>query len=197
MLDQIFESIWSFGWVQWLAFLFNILYVILAARENIWCWLFGLLGVIFLFVIYLDARLFSDALLQVFYMIMSIYGWISWSKRNENSREIRFASFPSHVLYIATGLAGTLLLGFIFSHFGAALPYVDAFTSSFAVVTTFLVARKIIENWLYWIVIDMVCVVVYVNRSLPLIAFLFFIYTVLAVYGWVQWRNKYGQELQA
>ncbi|MCB0666501.1 MAG: nicotinamide mononucleotide transporter [Saprospiraceae bacterium] len=190
MFDQIVDSIASFGWVQWLAFVFNVLYVILAARENIWCWFFGFVGVSFLFVIYLDARLYSDALLQVFYMGMSVYGWISWSKKTGEHLPIIRASGRDHAYYIVAGITGTFILGFIFTRFQAALPYVDAFTSAYAVVTTFMVARKILENWIYWILIDSVCIIVYLDRNLPLIAVLFFIYTVLAINGWLAWNRK-------
>lgn len=190
MFSQIFDAVVSFGWVQWLAFIFNVLYVILAARENIWCWFFGLIGVSFLFVIYLEARLFSDALLQVFYMVMSVYGWVTWSRKNKNSYSIIRATTSQHLYFVISGLAGTLLLGYLFSRFQAALPYVDAFTSAFAVVTTFMVARKMIDNWIYWIIIDSVCIIVYINRDLFLIAFLFFIYTILAINGWLQWKRK-------
>lgn len=190
MLDEILGAFVSFGWVQWLAFIFNVVYVVLAARENIWCWFYGLLGVSFLFVIYLEARLYSDALLQVFYMVMSVYGWISWSNRQKESLSIVRVPVARHLLYIAIGLAGTIFLGYVFSKLNAVVPYVDAFTSAFAVVATFLVARKILENWIYWIVIDFVCVIVYLNRNLPLIAFLFFIYTILAISGWLQWKKK-------
>jgi len=188
--QQILESIISFGWVQWLAFVFSVAYVVLAARENIWCWFFGFIGVSFLFVIYLDARLFSDALLQVFYMVMSVYGWITWSGPQKVPRSIIRATGRDHLYYILSGMSGTLLLGYIFSHFQAAVPYIDAFTSAFAVVTTFMVARKILENWIYWIIIDSACVLVYLSRGLPLIAFLFLIYTILAINGWRQWRKR-------
>lgn len=187
----------SFGWIQWLAFLFNILYVVLAVKENRWCWVFGFVGVSLLLVLYLDARLYSDVLLQVFYLVMSVYGWISWSGKTEgNGIPIVSNGLVNHLYYLITGIIGTFLLGFIFSHLQAAVPYIDAFTSAFAVIATFLVARKILENWIYWIVIDTVCVVVYVTRDLPLIALLFAIYTILAIIGFIHWLKKFRQQNQ-
>lgn len=194
MIQNLLDAAWSFGWVQWLAFVFNVLYVILAAREQIWCWFFGFIGVSLLLVIYLEARLYSDALLQVFYQGMAVYGWITWSARKEKKTiPIVRLKAKEHVYLILAGIAGTFLLGFIFSNLQAAIPYVDAFTSAFAVVATFLVARKILENWIYWIVIDTVCIIVYISRDLPLIALLFGIYVILGVNGLLQWSHKYRQ----
>ncbi|MBK8503037.1 MAG: nicotinamide mononucleotide transporter [Saprospiraceae bacterium] len=191
MIADLITSAASFGWVQWLAFIFNVIYVILAAKENIWCWFFGFIGVSLLFVIYLDSRLFSDALLQVFYMIMSVYGWVNWSKQNSQVIPIRRASLREHLFYITLGIFATFLLGFTFSQMQAAVPYADAFTSAFAVIATFLVARKTLENWIYWIVIDTVCVGLYWHRQLSLLAVLFAIYTILAVVGWIQWHKHW------
>ena len=193
MISDLITSAASFGWVQWLAFLFNVIYVILASRENIWCWFFGFIGVALLLVIYLDARLFSDALLQVFYLIMSVYGWIKWSQKDSHIVAIGRASLRDHLFYITLGVLATFLLGFIFSQMQAAVPYADAFTSAFAVVATFLVAKKILENWIYWIIIDSVCVGLYWHRQLFLLAFLFAIYTVLAVVGWINWHKIWAK----
>ena len=190
-MEDLLAAIISYGWQQWLAFVFNILYVVLAARENRWCWFFGLLGVTLLLFIYMDAKLFSDALLQVFYIGMSIYGWISWGGTDVQTKPIIRVGLGDHLKYIFIGAIGTLILGFMFSHLQAAIPYVDAFTSSFAVVATFMVARKILDNWLYWIVIDALCVVIYWSRDLSLISFLFGIYTILAIVGYLRWRKNY------
>ena len=186
----------SFGWLQWLAVVFNVIYVILAARENVLCWFFGLVGVTLLAFIYFDAKLYSDTLLQIFYMVMSVYGWITWSSSSGKPLEITRSKASSHLYYLLAGSIGTLVLGFLFNKFGAALPYIDAFTSAFAVVATYLVARKILENWLYWIVIDSTCVVVYLLRDLDLIALLFALYTILAMVGYVVWIRKFRLQNQ-
>jgi len=190
LLDELIDSIVSYGALQWSAVFFNVAYVILAARQNIWCWFFGAIGVTLLFFICIDIRLYSDASLQVFYFGMSIYGWLQWRKQdNDQARAICSKAFRRHLPYLAAGLLGTILLGLFWSLFDAVLPYVDAFTTSFSIVATFLVARMVIENWWYWIVIDLVCFFVYLDRGLPLIAILFLIYTVLAVYGLLSWRK--------
>lgn len=192
MLEEIWTYAISLGWLQWLALGFNLIYVVLAARESIWCWPAGLIGVILLFFIYIDARLYSDATLQVFYAMMSVYGWWSWRHRN-SSQELVITTlrWRAHLWILCAGFAGTWLFGLFWKQFGAALPFADAFTTSFSILATFLVARKILENWWYWVIIDAVAVIVYWIRDIPLIALLFLIYVVLAIYGWRVWSHKY------
>ena len=194
------------SWIERLAFVLSIIYVLLAARENIWCWLFGLLSVILYSWVFLKARLYSDASLQVYYVGMSIYGWWQWRQQAQSSWEsqaeaaaegqaggagIRVWPLRRHLLFILLGFALTFPLGYFWTFFGASLPYFDAFTTSFAILTTFLVARKVLENWLYWIVIDLTCVGVYLYKDLQLTALLFLIYTIIAVFGFFQWRKKW------
>jgi nicotinamide mononucleotide transporter len=192
MLQELVDYAFDLGWIQWVVFLSSIVYVILAARENIWCWAFGLIGVSLSFVIYLQTKLYSDASLQIFYMIMSVYGWIHWSQHPPKQHlPIRTLPFLQHVFWIGIGLAGTAILGAFWTFFGAALPYIDAFTTSFSIIATFFVARKILENWIYWIIIDIVCVGVYIQRSIPLFAILFLVYTIIAVFGFFRWRKNF------
>ncbi len=191
-MNELIDYAVGMGWLQWLALVFNLLYVVFAARENILCWVFGFIGVSLLFFIYVDTRLYSDATLQVFYMAMSVYGWLSWRENTPEDRvPIQSMRLRQHIIYMLVGLAGTVALGLFWKQFGAALPYVDALTTSFSIIATFLVARKWLENWLYWIIIDAVCAVVYMIRDIPLIAFLFVVYVILAVYGYVKWLKKY------
>ena len=193
-MEELVAAIISYGWLQWLAFAFSVLYVIFAAKEKIICWLFGLIGVSLLFFIYVQARLYSDALLQLFYIVMSIYGWITWSDVSKKALKISTLSSKSHVWLIAIGVLGTLILGLFFSGLGAAVPYIDAFTSSFAVIATYLVAQKKLENWIYWIIIDAICVFVYYIRDLPLISLLFALYTILAFVGLKSWKGRYQRQ---
>ena len=197
IVQEVWRTALGMGIAQWLAFVFSIVYVILAAKENIWCWPFGLISVILAFVVYIDpeVRLYSDATLQVYYMGMSIYGWIAWRKRDTpqttaTALPIHTWGSTQHLLTFAVGSALALLLGYFWTWMNAALPYIDAFTTSFSIIATYMVARKILENWLYWIVIDTVCIFVYLHRGLYLFALLFLIYCIIAVYGYINWRKQ-------
>lgn len=191
-MNDIIAYAIDLGWLQWLALFFNISYVILAARQSIWCWAFGLVGVSILLYVYIDVRLYSDATLQVFYAVMSIYGWITWSKRGpKDGTAIKRITAQTHMRFLGIGALMTLGMGWFWQSFGAAMPYVDACTTSFSIIATFMVARKVLENWIYWIVIDTVSVVIYWIRDIELIAILFFFYIILAYIGYISWKKQY------
>ena len=202
LLEQIWEAAVATSLLEWLAFFFSVAYVILAARQNIWCWPFGLVGVICTFLICVDpdVRLYSDATLQVYYFGMSIYGWASWRKRGNDVKEgeeelaISQWSMNQHLIVLVGGSFLAILLGYFWTWMDAALPYIDAFTTSFSIIATYMVARKILENWLYWIVIDAVCIFVYWHRELYLISILFLVYCIIAVFGYLRWKKEFSEE---
>ena len=176
---------------EWGAVLFNLLYVVLAARRHVACWPVGIIGVILAFFVYVQARLYSDATLQVVYLGLSIYGWIQWQKTNGDAHvRVHVMDRGLHLRVIASGVLLGLGLGWFWSIFQAALPFVDGLTTSFSILTTWLVARKYLENWLYWIAIDIVCIGVYIDRRIDAFVYLFVLYTILSVWGWRTWRKE-------
>ena len=197
LLNQIWRTALGMGLMQWLATIFSIAYVVLAAKESIWCWPIGLLGVICSFIVYIDpeVRLYSDATLQIYYFGMSIYGWMAWQNRNSKEEmgteelEVSNWQMKQHLIAFAGGTLLALLLGYFWTWMNAALAYVDAFTTSFSIIATYMVARKVLENWLYWIVIDSVCIFVYWHRELYLFSFLFLVYCLVAVFGFMNWKK--------
>ncbi len=184
------QNIWiAMSPVEWWATVFSIIYVILAAKQNIWCWFFGIIGVVLSFYVYQGARLYSDATLQVFYLVMSFYGWYNWNKeKKEEKLPISTWTWTQHLKAIAIGLLFSALAGAFWAWNGAALPYIDALTTSFSVIATFMVTRKILENWIYWIIIDFACVFIYFHREIYLFSFLFLIYCIIAVFGYFKWK---------
>lgn len=182
----------GFHWLEWLAFIASILYTLLAAKSNIWCWWFGFLGAAFTLILCIQVRLFSESLLQVFYMAMAIYGWYTW--KSLDRRQLKLPILQMHITHhLKVILAGVLLaivMGYFFSHFGAALPYLDAFTTGFSFIATWLIAWRYLQNWLYWIAIDAVSIYIYVDRGLYLLAILFVVYTLLAIYGFYKWKKE-------
>ena len=196
----ILDTAIEMGVSQWLAFIFNLIYVILAARENVWCWLFGFLGAVLSVFVYIDFQFYSEALLNIYYALISIYGWWLWlkvrskpdGKGEEATKELSISRWPMIRHWQAIGLSIVLGLiwGYFWSHFGAAMPYIDACIASFSVITTYMVARKILENWLYWIVIDFVCIFVYLHRGIYLFAILFFVYCIIAILGYFNWKRE-------
>ncbi len=179
-------------WIETTGVVLAVLYLLLAMRQNIWCWAAAFVSTsIYLYVFY-GARLYMESALQVFYLGMAVYGWYQWRHGPGPDQTLRVTRWrpASHVVAIAGVLIAALVSGRLLSEFStAALPYLDSFTTWGAVVATFMVARKVLENWLYWFVIDSVSIYLYVNRELYLTALLFAGYLVLIVIGYLSWRK--------
>jgi len=169
-----------------------VAYLLLAIRQNIWCWAAAFGSTAIYFVLMIRVQLYMESALQVFYLGMAVYGWYQWRHGPGADHALSVGRWRAarHVVVIGGIVVATLISGRLLSELSqAALPYVDSFTTWGAVVATFMVARKILENWLYWLVIDGVSVWLYVNRELYLTALLFAGYLVLIVIGYLSWRK--------
>ena len=192
MLDilQILSSLGlNISLIETIAVLFSIIYVILAAKENVWCWAAAVISVsIYIYICY-QAHLYAETGLQVFYFIMAIYGYISWSNNN-SSLKVNELAITNHILIMIFGSLLTFLLGFYLSIYTEAkLPIVDSFTTVFSVISTYMVVKKILSNWLYFIIIDTVSIYLYFSRDLHMTALLFSVYTVIAIIGYWKWSK--------
>ena len=169
-----------------------ITYLVLAIRQNIWCWAAAAISTsLYLFIMY-DSKLYMQSLLQLYYLGMAAYGWYHWRRPQAEGEELPVTTWP--LRYHGVAIGAVLLLVFVSAgmlqrYSDAALPYVDAFTALGAVVATFMVARKILENWLYWFVIDAVSIYLYASRELYLTALLFALYLVMIIFGFLAWRR--------
>lgn len=172
------------------AVMFSIIYVILATKQNIWCWAFAAISVTLYTYICLNARLFAEAILQVFYLFMAAYGYYNWNKSN-SELEVKEWSISKHLLIILFGAIIVFFVGFYFSTYtNAKMPIVDSFTTIFSIIATYMITKKVLENWLYWIVIDIVSIYLYFSRDLHLTSLLFILYTIIAIFGYFAWLKK-------
>ena len=182
----------DFNWniIESVAVFFSIFYVILAAKESIWCWGVAAISVILYIYICFSAQLYPETGLQVFYLFMAFYGYYTWNKK-EQSLQISEWSISKHLLILAIGTILTFLMGFYFATYtNAKMPIVDSFTTVFSIFATYMVVKKILGNWLYWVVIDMVSVYLYFSRDLHLTSLLFIAYTIIAIFGYFSWIKK-------
>jgi nicotinamide mononucleotide transporter len=176
--------------------LFSVLYLVLAIRESLWCWPAAFVSSALTIVVMFRARLYSEAALNVFYAAMAVYGWYQWryGGRTSGARELPIAVWPlkAHALAIGGSLALSSCVGWLMSrNTDAAFPYLDAFVTVSSVVTTYMVARKILENWVYWLVVDSLSLYLYWQRELNLYVGLFALYLVLVVIGLVRWHRDW------
>jgi nicotinamide mononucleotide transporter len=181
------------NYAELIAFITGIIGVWLTARQNIWCWPVGLANVIFSIVVFYTTKLFADVLLQIFYLVMTVYGWYHWLHGGENKSvlKIRHIWIPELIIILILGSAGVYIVGWLFSKYTqAALPYWDSLVAVWGVIGTWAMARKIIEHWLIWIIVDLICTGIYVYKDLYFFTALYFIFILLAIYGLVKWRKE-------
>lgn len=194
MIAAIAEVAKSTTAIEWIAIITALAYVVLAARENSWCWIFGIISAALYVSINFSVKLYLDAWLSLYYCVIGIYGWYVWEKKipkKSHGRSVTYISLRKFCISTIVGIAGTFFLGFISDRFtDSPLPYFDAALTSFSLVATFLTTQKILENWIFWVVIDAAYIIIYWNRSLPFTAILFLVYTFIAAYGYFKWKKK-------
>ena len=172
----------------------GIAYLLLALRESIWCWYAGFASTAIFLLIFWDVGLVMEAGLQIYYLVMSVYGWWHWRSDGGDEEPIPIVSWKlrEHAIAVGVVLAATLASGSLLAaNTDAALPFLDSFTTWASVLTTWMVARKVLQNWLYWLVIDSAAIVLYIDRELYLTALLFVVYLVIALFGYLRWRRHY------
>ena len=192
----ILQALELTSWWEVPAVVLAILYLVLAARENIWCWGAAFVSTAIYIYVFFDVNLFLESALQIYYLAMAVYGWYQWRQPTDQSATLPIStwSLKRHVVVIAVTGSIVVTSGYLLSkNTSAALPYADAFTTWYAVVTTYMVTKKILENWGYWFVIDSVSIYLYYSRGLYLTALLFIAYLVIIVFGYLKWKKEYDQ----
>lgn len=168
--------------------------VYLSARENIWSWPTAIVNVSLYTFIFFRAGLYSDMGLQVVYLTLSIYGWYQWLHGGENRGVLKVSRASGKVWAIGGGLAILAWLGlarYTSTLPGVSLPYLDAGLTAVSLLAQWMMTRKILENWVLWIIADIVYVPMYISKDLYVTAGLYSVFLVLAVMGLVQWRHSY------
>ena len=180
------------NWLEFSAVIFAILYLILAVNQNILCWVAGIVSSILYFFIMQSAGLYMEAYLQIFYVFMGLYGWLQWRKGNQidNNFIVNTWSMLKHFYAISLILVLSVSSGLLLTLYtDAALPFFDAFVTWGAVVATYMVAKKLLENWIYWLVIDSISILLFISRDLLPTAFLFGLYIVIIFFGYKSWKK--------
>ena len=177
------------------AVIFAITYLILAVRQNILCWYAAFFSTAIYTFLYWDVSLYMESILNIYYLLMAIYGWVNWNnKKNEIDLPVKEWSLNIHFISIFIILFFTLASGFLLNNTEAARPYLDSFTTWGSVFTTYMVTQKILSNWLYWIVINSVGIFLNFEKELYLTALLLFSYQVISILGFIKWRKSYYEQ---
>ena len=182
-----------------LAVLLSVAYVVLVAQNNRWCWPAAFVSTLIFTVIFYDVSLLMESLLNIYYMAMALYGWYCWqnSKVLGANNELPICSWPwlKHLKLITILSVISLMLGFVMDNYTqASFAYLDTFTTVFAISTTYLVAIKVLENWLYWFVINSVSLYLYLQKGLEPTAALAAFNILMCIIGFIKWYKVYCKQ---
>lgn len=174
------------------AVVFAIIYLLLAVKQDVRCWYAAIFSSFLYFFIMMSANLYMEAYLQIFYIFMAIYGWFQWNKISEDKSKfiVRTWSIKQHLIVISSIISLAYISGSLLNIYTeAALPFIDALTTWGAIIATYMVAKKLLENWIYWFVIDSISVLLFMSRGLYLTSVLFFVYLIIIYFGYKSWTK--------
>ena len=176
------------------AVILAVMYLVLAVRQSLLCWYAAFLSSAIFLIIFWRVDLYMESGLQVYYLAMAVYGWWSWRNGKENQASLTVTTWPVryHLLAMLLIVTATWVSGQLLRETSQKLAYLDSFTTWSAILTTYMVARKILENWIYWLVIDAASIYLYLDRELYFTALLFGIYIIIIFFGFRAWLRDYG-----
>ena len=178
-----------------LAVFFAVSYLLLAMKQNILCWYAAFFSTLIYTYLYWDVSLYMESILNIYYLLMAIYGWIKWNnKQSINDLPIKEWDLKKHIFLIFLIFLFSLISGLLLINTDAVRPYLDSFTTWGSVLTTYLVTQKILSNWLYWIIINSVGIFLYIDKEVYLTALLLLSYQIISIFGYIKWRKEYYEK---
>jgi nicotinamide mononucleotide transporter len=182
------------GWVEWVAAVAGVVSVYLSARQNIWSWPTGIVNVgLYIFVFY-STGLYAETGLQVVYLVISIYGWYHWLYGGADHSALRVSRATPRTWAVAASIA--VVFWFALATYtsrlpGVSLPYLDSALTTLSLVAQWMMTRKHVENWILWIIADLVYIPMFIYKDLYPTAGQYAVFLVLATMGFIQWRRSY------
>lgn len=181
------------NWIEIVGAVLSLIYLFLSIKQKVSLWFFGIVSSLFYVVVFFQTKFYADMSLQFYYIFISIYGWVNWEKAKEQTGKELPVRKASKRLWINLSIA-TLIIYCIYylilARFtDSTIPKADSLVGALSIIGTWLLARKYIENWLVWIVVDGFCVGLYIYKGLFPTAILFVVYTILSIDGYWQWRK--------
>lgn len=183
--------------VEAIAVFFGVVCVWLTIRQNIWCWPTGLVQVVLFAYIFFGAKLYSDMILHVIYIVMQFYGWYYWLHGGKEGVKlsVTYQTSSQNFTWLMVVAFGTAAWGYTMASFtDAAIPYGDAFTTVASLVAQWLMARKVLESWVCWIAVDVVAIGIYFYKALYLTTGLYVVFLIMATMGYFAWKKSEAAE---
>lgn len=182
------------NWLELFGTVSALVYLYFSIRQSIWLWPLGILASALYIVVYFTSKFYADMGLQVYYLIISVYGWWFWLKGKSNGNsKIKISKCPKNKIIWLFILSIFLWLGLAYillKYTDTDVPWGDALTTAFSITATYMLARKYIEQWVIWVFVDAISLALYIYKGLNITAFLFLIYTVMAVIGYFKWKKQ-------
>ena len=190
-MDKILNYI-QVNWVEITGSILSLIYLYLSTKQKVSLWVFGFLASALYVIVFFDSKLYADMSLQVYYLVVSIYGWINW-KRGKEEKELP-ATVTTRKTWLQLALATIgiyFIYYFVLRYFtDSTIPKSDSVVGALSIIATWMLARKLIDNWIVWIVVDAFCVGLYLYKELYTTAGLFVVYTIMAIVGYFQWKKS-------
>lgn len=197
ILSEVYGFISAFilgmGWAERLSTLTGLIYIVLSVRQNPLCWPFGIISVGIWMVVVFTGKLYSDAFLQFVYVVLGFYGWYQWLKGGEDKTplEVRRVGRPLAIRLALLAMVTTIPVWLLTKYvLDAAYPFWDALTTVVSLVAQYLLAKKYLENWVLWIVADIIYIFIYHLKGWNGYAVLMAVYTTMALLGYLAWRKS-------
>jgi len=195
--NQIIEAWAALSNWEIAAVLLAVAYLLLAVRQNRLCWIAALVSTAIYTALFWQVQLLMQSALNFYYMAMAVYGWWHWRHGSESDEQLPVTRWKwQHHSMVLVGVTVCALISgaLLDQHTDAAWPYLDSLVTWGAVATTYMVARKVLENWLYWMVINSLAIVLFIDRGMFLTSALHGFYLVVSVFGWLSWHRDYRQQ---
>jgi nicotinamide mononucleotide transporter len=192
-MESLTSELGNWSPIEVVAVMLGIAYVVLATREIIWCWPCAIVSTTLFIWIFFGQSLYQQAVLQIFYVGLGFYGWQQWRSGGQQGTALSVSNWPlrRHCLVLALIAGLTTLTGWLEARYTASTsPYLDAFTTWGSVAASWMMARKVLENWVYWFVVDILIVVLTLRERLPATSVLYAVYVVMAIVGFIGWRRS-------
>jgi len=174
---------------------FGFMSVYFSIKQKIWCWYFGLLQVVLYCFVFYTAKLYSDVILHIIYIVLQFVGWYNWKYGGSNKTELRVTIMTNTIFWISSTVILTFCTGYIMqSRTDASYPYEDAFIMVASLVAQYLMIKKVLESWFFWIAVDVVAIIIYGYKGLYFTTVLYTLFLIMAIMGYLEWKKAYNEE---
>lgn len=186
-------------YLEIIAVVLGLGYLFFLIKEHIICWFFGVSGSLVSVLLFYRTGLYSESILYIYYVVIGVYGFVHWKKASQKNKVFHVSEYPltTYIGLIALGEVLALLLGFTFEKYtNASVPYLDAHTTVFSFIASYLEVKKKLGAWVFWIIINAVTIILYLNKDLNLYTGLTLVYLIFSFVGYFQWKKKMSPKVQ-